>query len=83
MNILHHEAIADSVSFTDTELVVKLKDARTIMVPLMWYPKLESATTEQLNNFRFIGGGRGIHWEALDEDLSVNGFLKGVALTAA
>ena len=83
MNILHHEAIADNVSFTETELVVKLKDARTIIVPLMWYPRLDNATSEQLLDFRFIAGGRGIHWEALDEDLSVDGFLKGIALTAA
>ncbi|WP_100550596.1 DUF2442 domain-containing protein [Caedibacter taeniospiralis] len=83
MNILHHEAIADNVSFTDDELIVRLKDARTIIVPLMWYPKLENATKEQLLNYRLIAGGRGIHWTDLDEDLSVNGFLKGISLSVA
>ncbi len=83
MNILHHEAIADNVSFTDDELIVRLKDARTIIVPLMWYPKLENATKEQRLNYRLIAGGRGIHWTDLDEDLSVNGFLKGISLSVA
>ena len=51
-------------------------DGREINVPLTWFPKLSNATTEQLNNWHFIGRGLGIHWEDLDEDISIEGLLK-------
>lgn len=54
-----------------------LEDGREIVVPITWYPRLSRANKEQLNKFRIIGRGSGIHWEELDEDLSIKGFLLG------
>ncbi len=65
------------VSFTSDSLSVSLKDGRTITVPLTWYPKLLHASPEQLQNWQMAGGGYGIHWPDLDEDLSTEGLLRG------
>ncbi len=65
------------VSFTSDSLSVSLKDGRTITVPLTWYPKLLHASPEQLQNWQIAGGGYGIHWPDLDEDLSTEGLLRG------
>ena len=62
---------------TEDTLAVDLSDGRTISVPLGWYPRLEHANPEELSNWRFIGKGQGIHWEELDEDISVEGLLAG------
>ena len=66
---------AASVEFKDDQLVVRLEDGRTIMVPLEWFPRLRDATDAQLADFRLVGQGIGIHWPQLDEDLSVRGLL--------
>lgn len=60
----------------DNALHVKLVDGREIIVPLVWFPRLFSATPEQRADWRLIGGGEGIHWPQIDEDLSVAGFLR-------
>jgi len=65
------------VSFTDSALSVALKDGRTITVPLTWYPTLLEATPKQRLNWKIAGGGYGIHWPDLDEDLSTEGLLRG------
>jgi hypothetical protein len=65
------------VRFTDDLLVVDLLDGRTISVPLVWYPRLLSATPEQRANWRLAGGGFGIHWPDVDEDLTTEGLLRG------
>ena len=65
------------VRFTDDELVVDLLDGRTISVPLVWYPRLLSASPAQRSNWRMAGGGFGIHWPDIDEDLSTEGLLRG------
>ena len=65
------------VSLTSDTLCVSLKDGRTITVPLAWYPKLFRASPEQLGNWKIAGGGYGIHWPELDEDLSTEGLLRG------
>lgn len=65
------------VEINEDELSVRLMDGRTISVPLAWYPRLSSATEAQRNNWRIVGGGYGIHWEDLDEDLSTEGLLRG------
>jgi Protein of unknown function (DUF2442) len=65
------------VSFTSDSLSVALMDGRTITVPLAWYPRLLHATPEQLNNWKIAGGGYGIYWPDLDEDLSTEGLLRG------
>jgi hypothetical protein len=68
---------AKDVRFTDDTLVVDLLDGRTISVPLVWYPRLLSATPTQRANWRLAGGGFGIHWPDVDEDLSTAGLLRG------
>ena len=65
------------VRITDDELIVALKDGRTISVPLAWYPRLLHATAEQRARWEFLGDGEGIHWPDLDEDLSIAGLLRG------
>ena len=65
------------VSFTEDTLSVDLVDGRTIVVPLAWYPRLLHATPEQRENWQMCGGGYGIHWPDLDEDLSTEGLLRG------
>jgi hypothetical protein len=70
------ERVAD-VEFTEDMLTVQLMDGRRISVPLVWYPRLLNATEEQRKNWRIIGGGYGIHWEDMDEDLSTEGMLRG------
>ena len=68
---------AQSVGVTDKILIVQLADGRAISLPLAWYPRLACATPQERNNWRLIGGGEGIHWPDLDEDLSVGGLLAG------
>jgi len=58
-------------------VVVDLRDGRTVTAPLTWYPRLLHGTTRERRNWRLIGGGVGIHWPDLDEDLSVEGILAG------
>jgi hypothetical protein len=65
-----------AVEITDSDLVVQLADGRTIATPLVWYPLLLNATTDQRRNA--VIGPVGIHWPDLDEDLSVAGMLAGV-----
>jgi hypothetical protein len=65
------------VSFTKDSLSVALKDGRTISVPLNWYPRLLKATSSQRKNWQIAGGGFGIHWPDIDEDLSTEGLLRG------
>lgn len=65
------------VNFSADSLSVTLKDGRVISVPLTWYPKLLHATPEQLHRWKIAGGGYGIHWPDLDEDLNTEGLLRG------
>ena len=68
---------AVSVECTEDELRVVLDDGRKLSVPLVWSPRLQAAAPAQRADWRLIGGGEGIRWEALDEDLSVRGLLRG------
>jgi hypothetical protein len=65
------------VGFTDDALSVSLRDGRVISVPLVWYPRLLNATPAQRKNWKIAGGGYGIHWPDIDEDLSTEGLLRG------
>jgi Protein of unknown function (DUF2442) len=65
------------VSFTEDTISVDLMDGRTITVPLVWYPRLLTATPEQRSQWQICGGGYGLHWEEIDEDLSTEGMLRG------
>jgi hypothetical protein len=68
-------ADAVAVSFTRDSLVVTLADGRQVSAPLEWFPRLRDATAKQRNNWRLIGRGIGIHWEDIDEDISVRTLL--------
>ncbi len=70
---------AERVDVTADTLTADLSDGRTISVPLAWYPRLVHATPQDRRNWRLIGGGVGIHWPDLDEDLSVEDLLAGRA----
>jgi hypothetical protein len=65
------------VAFSDDALSVSLQDGRVISVPLVWYPRLLNATPAQRKNWKIAGGGYGIHWPEVDEDLSTEGLLRG------
>jgi len=69
--------MAESITVTEDTLSVDLSDGRTISVPVAWYPRLTYASQSERNNWRLIGKGSGIHWEDLDEDISVEGLLAG------
>lgn len=68
---------ASDVLVGDDALSVDLTDGRTICVPTAWYPRLSHGTPEERADWRLIGGGRGIHWPKLDEDISVENLLAG------
>ena len=65
------------VTFDAERLIVDLMDGRTIAVPLAWYPRLQEATADQRARWDISGAGYGIHWPEIDEDLSVEGLLRG------
>lgn len=74
-SVKHEPAKATDLWFSDHKLFVLLNDGREIGVPLVWFPKLRSASAEDLQQWRFIGDGIGIHWETLNEDISIEGLL--------
>ncbi len=69
--------MAKSLAINKRDLRAKLTDGRTITVPLKWFPRLANATPEDRGNWRFIGGGAGMNWPELDEDISVEGLIAG------
>ena len=71
--------IAENVSVTEDTLSVDLSDGRTISVPLAWFPRLMHGTRKERGNWRLIGKGDGIHWNDLDEDISIENLLLGQA----
>lgn len=80
------DARVRTVSFDQESLHVEMVDGLRVSAPLAWYPRLAKATPDQLSQWTLIGGGYGIHWEALDEDLSAEGLIlqqpaPGVRLT--
>jgi hypothetical protein len=70
-------AVAKQVTVTNDTLAVELSDGRTISVPVGWYPRLAHATMKERNTWRLVAAGRGIHWPAVDEDISVVNLLAG------
>jgi len=74
---LNADERVQDVYFTEDKLMVDLMDGRGISVPLAWYPKLFHATLEQRQTWEICGGGYGIHWPDIDEDLSIEGLLRG------
>ena len=76
MALAADERVAD-VRITKDALSVTLRDGRKISVPLTWFPRLFNATAAERKNWRIAGGGYGIHWPDIDEDLSTEGLLRG------
>ncbi len=70
------EQIRD-VRITEDSLSVDLLDGRTITVPLVWFPRLLHASSQQRLGWEIAGAGYGIHWPEIDEDISVQGLLVG------
>jgi hypothetical protein len=75
---LERDPLAYQVEVTDDELLVWLEDGRRIAVPLVWYPRLLNAPPDARRNWQLLGGGEGIRWPDVDEDLSVMGLLRGI-----
>ncbi len=69
------EALATDVSFTNDSMRVALADGREIIVPLEWFARLRDTNNDERKDWRLIGGGIGIHWEKIDEDISVSTLL--------
>lgn len=74
--VINKSKNAIDVCFSNSKMTVFLEDGRELSVPLEWFLKLRTATEKQLNNWRFIGNGQGIHWEEIDEDLSIESLLE-------
>lgn len=70
------QPLAVDVTFNNDMLQVSLADGRQIAVPLDWFPRLQNASLKERKNWDLIGGGLGIHWESLDEDVSVENLLR-------
>jgi hypothetical protein len=77
-SIVPTEAAAKKVRVTDDALIVELTDGRVVSVPLEWYPRLAEASAAERRRWELIGPGIGIHWPAVDEDISVDGLLRGL-----
>ncbi len=77
MSLIVNDVLATSVKFTDVEFIVDLSDGRKLSVPLVWFPRLLTASHTQRQHYEFVGGGEGIHWPEVDEDISVAGLLAG------
>ena len=77
MSTLVSNPAASRVWFDDDNMWVQLKDGRQLSVPLSYFPRLLHATPKQRERYELSGGGIGIHWEAIDEDISVAGLLAG------
>ncbi|TRX36353.1 DUF2442 domain-containing protein [Flavobacterium restrictum] len=67
---------AINIVFSDSKMIVFLEDGRELSIPLEWFPRLRKATIEQLNKWRFIGNGEGVHWNEIDEDISIENLLE-------
>ncbi len=72
-----HDVYAMDISFTAEAMQVFLDDGRTLSIPLAWYPRLYHGTPSERLHFELIGSGAGVHWPALDEDISVEGLIAG------
>ena len=83
MNTFRDVAMARRIWFDDENLWVELMDSRQLGVPLAYFPRLLKASPEQRSRYEISGGGTGLHWDDLDEDVSVPGLLAGMAQQTA
>ena len=63
------------IALADSKMIVFLEDERELSIPLEWFPRLRKATEEQLKKWRIIGKGEGVHWQEIDEDISIENLL--------
>jgi hypothetical protein len=70
-------ALAKSVTFDDDLMYVLLMDGRVLGVPVAWFPLLRDATVDQRREYQICGGGISLHWEEIDEDISIAGLMAG------
>ena len=77
MNPVELYPLAHDVRFSEDDIVVSLVDGRTVSVPLVWFPRLAAASNQQRENYELLVDGEGIYWPDIDEDLSVDGLLRG------
>lgn len=77
LTIEYEKVKAMNVIVNDDTITVDLEDGRTVSAPLAWYPRLIHASEKERSNWRLIGSGQGIHWEDLDEDISIENLLFG------
>ncbi|MCL6460627.1 Protein of unknown function [Flavobacterium micromati] len=75
-SIISKSKNAIDIVFSENKMIVYLEDGRELAVPLEWFPRLRKATSEQLKKWRFIGKGEGVHWEEIDEDISIKNLLE-------
>jgi len=78
MNTLTFNPLAQKLKFDNDTMWVELIDGRCLGIPYQYFPRLANATMEQRNNYIISGGGIGLHWEDLDEDISVEGLFFGI-----
>ena len=74
--IINKSKNAIDVFFSDSKMTVLLEDGRELSIPLEWFPRLRNASINQLNKWRLIGKGEGIHWDEIDEDILVDNLLE-------
>ena len=77
MNILVDKPKAKKVWFDSENMWILLQDGRQLSIPYSYFPRLLKATSEQRNNYEMSGDGIGLHWEEIDEDISVPNLLLG------
>ncbi len=77
-SVIGTDPLAVKVAVSDDELTVDLADGRRIIVPLVWFPRLLEAPQQARAHWELLGGGEGIHWPEVDEDISVVGLLAGI-----
>jgi hypothetical protein len=73
--VIKFEPLAVGLSFTADTLHIDLADGREVSAPLVWFPRLQKATARQRQKWRLIGGGIGVHWDSVDEDISIESLL--------
>lgn len=78
MNTLTFKSLAKKLTFDNDTMWVEFIDGRRLGVPYLYFPRLADATPEQRENYIISGGGIGLHWEDIDEDISVEGLLFGI-----
>ncbi|MCK5521569.1 MAG: DUF2442 domain-containing protein [Thiomargarita sp.] len=78
MNIWAHKPLAKNVEFDSNMMWVELIDGRKLGIPLAYFPRLLNATPEQCQLYEMSGGGSGLHWDQIDEDINVENLLMGI-----